>query len=280
MSPTLITGATGFLGRHVISRAAERGIEVVASEGDLRDPDAVRTLMRRVRPEAVVHLAAGRRNTLVIEDEVRMACNVVAEAHGTTVLVAGSAAQYGMASDRPVTEDAATAPLTVYGEAKCAIERAVTALPGARVICARSFNILGPGQGLDAPIPSWAAQLAEGAATLRTGNVDVVRDFLDARDIADAFLDLVAAGITGAVNVGSGVPVKLRAVLDALIDQLGDAVAVEPDPALFRPQDPPYVVADVARLRSATGFAPRFSLRDSLADVLAEWRERSASGAR
>jgi GDP-4-dehydro-6-deoxy-D-mannose reductase len=113
------------------------------------------------------------------------------------------------------------------------------------------------------------------ATTLRTGNVDVVRDFLDVRDVADAFLDLVAGGFAGVVNVGSGVPVTLRAVIDELIAQAGTAAELRPDAALMRRQDPPHVVAEVALLRRATGFTPRFALGDSLADVLAEWRERS-----
>jgi nucleoside-diphosphate-sugar epimerase len=285
--PILVTGAEGFVGRHVLGRAAARGVEAVASEGDLRDTDAVRALVGRVQPSAVIHLAAGPRSSRrpldTLADEIRMAGNLLVAAGEATVLIAGSAAQYGMRRAEPLREDVPTEPLSAYGAVKCAVERAVTAPPlqaDASVVFARCFNIVGPGQGLDAPIPSWAAQLADGATTLRTGNLDVVRDFLDVRDVADAFLDLVTSGFAGIVNVGSGIPVTLRAVVDELIAQSGTNAKVERDPALVRAQDPPFIVADVARLRSATGFIPGHALNDSLADVLAEWRDRSAADAR
>jgi nucleoside-diphosphate-sugar epimerase len=272
MRPILVTGASGFVGRHVLARAAARGVEALASAGDLRDPGVAREQLRRVRPAAVIHLAGGPG----ADGEVVMARNLLAEADGATVLIAGSAAQYGMGAPHPLAEDAPTVPLTAYGEVKCAVERAVLAEPG-RVIAARCFNIVGPGQRRDAPIPAWAGQLAAGATTLRTGNLEVVRDFLDVRDVADALLDLVASDFTGVVNVGSGVPVRLRAVVDELIARSGADVTVETDPALVRAQDPPYVVADVARLRRVTGFAPRYVLSESLADVLAEWRVGAAA---
>jgi nucleoside-diphosphate-sugar epimerase len=272
MSPILVTGASGFVGRHVLARAAARGVEALASEGDLRDPGVVQALLRRLRPGAVIHLAGGP----AADGEVLMVRNVLAEADGAPVLLAGSAAQYGMGAPHPLAEDAPTAPLTPYGAVKCAVEQAALAA-GAHAIVARTFNVVGPGQRRDAPIPAWAGQLAAGATTLRTGNLEVVRDFLDVRDVADALLDLVASDFSGVVNVGSGVPVKLRAVVDELIARSGAEVAVEQDPALFRAQDPPYVVADIARLRRVTGFAPRYALGDSLADVLNEWRVGAAA---
>jgi GDP-4-dehydro-6-deoxy-D-mannose reductase len=276
----LVTGAGGFLGRHVVARARARKIDAVASRGDLRDPAVAQQVFSEARPSAVIHLAAGARAAADADDEVRMALNVAAAAGRATVLAAGSAAQYGMGSTEPISEESPLAPLTHYGEVKCAVERALFEHGSdARVIAARCFNVVGPGQDLDAPIPSWAAQLADGATVLRTGNLGVVRDFLDVRDVADAFLDLVTSEFAGVVNVGSGEPVTLRRVVDELIALVGQDVEVELDPALIRESDPPSVVADTTRLRMATGFAPGVSLRQSLADVWTQWRDRGALGA-
>ena len=96
MSKILVTGATGFLGRHVMARAAERGHEPVASEGDLRDADAARTVIERIRPDALVHLASGPRTADAVADAVAMARNVLVAAGAATVLIPGSAAQYGI----------------------------------------------------------------------------------------------------------------------------------------------------------------------------------------
>ena len=148
------------------------------------------------------------------------------------------------------------------------------------MIGARSFNFVGPGQGLDAPVPSWARQIVDaerhGGGCLRTGNLEVVRDFVDVRDVGDAYLALVRSDAQGPINVGSGRPAPLREVLDALVANARVQVTVEADDSLRRAQDPAYVVADITRLRQLTGWKPTISLRQSVADVLDEWRERAA----
>jgi len=204
-------------------------------------------------------------------------------APGAPVLVAGSASQYGLVGPDPVPESAPTAPLSEYGAVKCVLERAALLAPlarGVRVIWARSFNLLGPGQGLDAPVASWAQQIAkaelQGRGRVRTGDLEVVRDFLDVRDLADAYLALLDSDAQGAVNVGSGKPVRLREIVEVLVKSTNAEIKVEHDDSLRRLRDPACVVADVSRLRQLTGWQPAIGLRQSLDDVLAQWRERAA----
>ena len=285
--PILLTGARGFVGRHVHTRALDRELDLVAATCDLLDPAATLGEVERVRPSAVIHVAArpraGARPWQLLVEELQMAGNLlraVSEAaSGATVLIPGSAGQYGLAAERPLTESDPLSPVNAYATMKCALETVATSRSfagAAEVIWARPFNIVGPGQGLDAPVPAWASQIAEleraGGGPLRTGNLDVVRDFLDVRDVADAFLDLATSDFHGVVNVGSGIGVSLREVVDQLVAQAAAPIAVEPDPALARRVDPGHVVADVTRLRALTGFAPRFALHDSLGAVLREWR--------
>src|SRR3954464_3538490 len=120
----LVTGASGFVGPHVIAAAAA---DAVASAGDLCRAAAVRREVREIKPAAVIHLAARRPSptesaTEAIEVNVRMTSVLLdalgAEASGAAVLIPGSAAQYGMAAGHPVREDAPVAPLTVYGGLK------------------------------------------------------------------------------------------------------------------------------------------------------------------
>lgn len=199
---------------------------------------------------------------------------------GTPVLVPGSAAEYGLASSEALTEGAPLAPVSAYGAVKVALESACLAEERVRVVWARSFNHLGPGQRPDAPVAGWARQLAEaeraGGGTLRTGRLDVVRDFLDVRDVADAYLALVASGARGPVNVCSGRPVRLRELVDVLVGAARVEVAVETDPARVRDVDPPTVVGDPTLLRSLTGWEPERLLEDGLVEVLEEWRGRVA----
>jgi GDP-4-dehydro-6-deoxy-D-mannose reductase len=266
-----VTGAGGFVGRHVIDRGAARGFDVVAV--DLRgDTNALTSAA------GVIHLASARREArgidLLIAD-LELARGVLrAVGDDVPVLVPGSAAEYGMGAPGPLSETAPLAPLSVYGAAKAAMELALTTPP--RVIWTRSFNHIGPGQGEDAPVGSWARQVVAaeraGGGRVTTGNLDPVRDFLDVRDVADAYLDLVAAGTPGIVNVGSGRAVPLREVAGHLIDQATVPIELHHDPTLMRGQDPPHVVADVTRLRDLTGFEPRFDLDTSIRDALVELR--------
>jgi GDP-4-dehydro-6-deoxy-D-mannose reductase len=293
--PILITGASGFVGSHVLARAQERGMRAVASTGDLRKAEAAHEVLSTHRPGAIIHLASCRHHHQttgpwgLLRDELQMLSNVLSAAAETVpsapVLIPGSASQYGLAGPDPVPESAPTVPVNDYGAVKCVLERAALLAPlarGVRVIWARSFNFVGPGQGLDAPVPSWARQIVEadrrGGGCLHTGNLAVVRDFLDVRDVGDAYLALVNSDAQGPINVGSGRPVRLQEVVDALLASAHVQVTVEADDSLRRSQDPAFVVADITRLRQLTGWQPTISLRQSVTDVLEEWRERVSRG--
>jgi GDP-4-dehydro-6-deoxy-D-mannose reductase len=281
----LLTGASGFVGRHVLAQAATASLAVQACDWDLLDSDLTAERIAAMRPRSVLHLAAAHRGGdpwAMLAHDLRMSAGLLAAlaAHAldAPLLVAGSAAQYGMCAGRPLRETDPTEPVAPYGAVKCVLERAVTAtaLRGdVRVIWARSFNHIGPGQGDDAPVAQWVRQIADaeraGGGELRTGRLDVVRDFLDVRDVAEAYLALVRAPeAAGVVNVCSGTGTTMRALLDLLIAEAGASVAVEPDPALHRATDPPMVVGDPARLHELTGWRPRVPLRDSVRSVLAD----------
>ena len=244
-------------------------------------------------PRAVVHLAAAARGGdpwSSLADDIRMSGSLLAALAAAspqaTLVAAGSAAQYGAGAPRPLREQDPTDPLTSYGAAKCVLEQALTAAPlrsGVRVIWTRSFNHVGPGQGLDAPAAQWARQIAEaelsGAGELRTGRLDVVRDFLDVRDVADAYLALAGSDVEGVVNVCSGVATALSELAELLVGQARVTVAIVRDPALERRVDPPHVVGDPALLQARTEWRPRITLARSVADLLAEARTRAVGDA-
>jgi GDP-4-dehydro-6-deoxy-D-mannose reductase len=203
------------------------------------------------------------------------------------VLMTGSAAQYGVGARRPLVEEDPTLPLSAYGALKCALERAVLARPlqhDVRVIFTRSFNHIGPGQDIDAPAGQWAKQVSEAQAadggTIRTGDLNAVRDFLDVRDVADAYLALIRSRASGVVNVCSGVPASLSRVAEIFVRHSSVPVTIERDAALVRDVDPPYIVGNPERLHEFTGWSPQISLERSVTDLLASCRhEHGPSGA-
>jgi GDP-4-dehydro-6-deoxy-D-mannose reductase len=200
-------------------------------------------------------------------------------ASGAAVLVTGSAAEYGMAHSERLAEGDEIAPLTSYGAIKALLERLVLLdplAPGLRVLATRSFNHLGPGQGPGAAVGSWVRQIAsaerDGGGALVTGRLDVVRDLLDVRDVAEAYVALLAAGATGVVNVCSGTGVTMREVAERLIGLATVPVDLQVDDRFLRDIDPPTVVGDPTRLRRLTGLTPARSLDESLRDALEEQR--------
>jgi GDP-4-dehydro-6-deoxy-D-mannose reductase len=289
----LLTGAGGFVGGHLVERAAARGLEIAVVGGDVLDAAAVRQAVGAARARAVVHLATARRREsdplAALAADTRMTLNVIQAVRELTpdarVLVPGSAAQYGLGLARPLRESDPLQPLTAYGEAKSVLELICTSpslLGDMRIIFTRSFNHVGPGQAEEAPVAHWAKQLAAaeaaGGGVVCTGRLDVQRDFLDVRDVADAYLDLVQSEASGVVNVCSGDGVVLADVAAALIRLVDAPVSLAQDPTLVRSSDPPAVVGDPALLRQLTAFRPRIGLVQSLTDVLGEQRARLVAG--
>lgn len=287
----LVTGATGFVGRHVLARAREARLDARAIVGDLRRESVADTAIASARPAAVIHLASAARRTSpwdAMSADLWMARTILEaiarHAPEAVLLVVGSAAQYGTTDVNPVSEDAPTCALSGYGAVKNVVEHAVLADPlrqGIRVIFTRSFNHLGPGQGEDAPAGQWARQIVAaerlGGDTIHTGDLRPVRDFLDVRDVADAYLALIRSPAQGVVNVCSGVGIAVARVAEQLIALSRVPVRLERDAALVRSVDPPSVVGDPTRLHRLTGWTPRISLERSAADLLAACRaERDA----
>jgi GDP-4-dehydro-6-deoxy-D-mannose reductase len=291
----VVTGAGGFLGRHLVRELASRGAETVAvdrAEADVCDAAAVADLVARTRPDAVVHLAAQSRvahsfadpgetfrvnvlGTVAVLEAVRR------HAPRARILVASSAEVYGAvgADALPVVESAPLAPVNPYGASKVAAEAAALQFHrahGLDVAVLRAFNAVGPGQATDFALPGFAAQLAaiaRGAAepVLRVGNLDAERDLTDMRDVARAYALALERGEAGGVyNVCSGTAVPIRRALEALVAASGLEVRIEVDPSRLRPVDVPCVYGSPRRLAVVTGWRPEIPLERTIADLYAE----------
>lgn len=298
--PLLVTGASGFAGRHLADHLEAQGETVARWDRrslDLLDRDAVRTQVAALRPAAIYHcagaphvaeswsdtalvLATNVRATECLLDAVRRA------ALPCRVLLVGSATVYRRA-DHPLTEDDPTGPTNPYGLSKLAQEilgRRAQEEDGIQVTLTRSFNHTGPGQRPSFAAPAFARQLAlieagHGPATLRVGNLDAKRDFLDVRDVARAYRLIMERGRTLVpYNVCSGSARSVAELLDALRSRFRTPVHVEQDPALLRPVDTPLVVGDATRLREDTGWTPTIPFDRMLDDLAAYWRARVQAG--
>lgn len=306
-SPTLVTGAAGFAGGHLLDLLAHSGAELVAWrrpglarpreipgtrwEGiDLLDRNAVRNGIQRVRPGAVYH-CAGAAHVGRAWDRTAMAfaANVLATHHlldalrdaalEIPVLVPSSAMVYRPAAER-LTEQHPLVPANPYGVSKLAQEllAARTVGDGLDIRIARSFNHVGPRQDPSFAASDFARQIAEIEAGRRepqifVGNLDVQREATDVRDTVRAYQMLLEHGTTARpYNVCSGEAIAIRDVLDRLVAKARVPVYIRVDEARFRPHDVPLLVGDPRRIREDLGWSPVIPLDQTLDDVLEYWR--------
>jgi nucleoside-diphosphate-sugar epimerase len=295
----LVTGASGFIGRHALVPLIEAGYEVHAvstrpppaeapsnvtwHQSDLlADPGGV---VARVAPERLLHLAwyaehgrfwAAPENIRWVEATLALVRSFAA-AGGTRALLAGSCAEYEWGLPGPCVEGRTPLrPATLYGSAKHATREVVEAAAGLLGIAAawgRIFFLYGPGEDPRRLVASVARALVNGErAPTSTGTQR--RDFLHVADVGAAFAALVESEVLGAVNVASGEGRPLREVIEAIGREAGRPELLDigalPSPA----GDPDELVADVTRLREEVGFRPRIALAEGLAETVAWWRDQ------
>jgi GDP-4-dehydro-6-deoxy-D-mannose reductase len=280
----LITGGTGFAGRHLAEHCLAEGDEVAAlgsADADLLDPAAARQAIAAHRPDVVYHLAARAHvghswedPAGTLRDNLSLATHVFeavrAEAPEATVVAVSSGEVYGPPETLPVTESAPLHPQNPYAVSKASTDllaRFYADAHGLRVVIARAFNHAGPGQEPIYAIASFARQAALGD-TVVTGNPDTRRDFTDVRDVVRAYRRLAADGVSGeAYNVCSGETASAA----ELVEMLGVRTH-EINPDLVRAHEVMEVRGSAEKLRAATGWAPEIALVDTLRDTVAWWR--------
>ncbi len=194
-------------------------------------------------------------------------------AGGRRFVLVGSCAEYDWSrpTRRPWRESRACRPQTLYGAAKLASWTMLAAFArqsGLSAATARVFVPVGPHESPARLLPSLIRAALTGTE-IATGPADLTRDFTDVRDVGEAIARVALAAIDGTVNIGAGRPVSLG----ELVRRVPGASAVARLGARkLRPGEPLWMVPDGNRLRRATGFAPRYSLEDTVDDTLAYWR--------
>jgi len=314
----LVTGAAGFVGPYAVEalrrlpgRVAVFPTALKASDHprigavaalDVADQSAVAAMIGDVAPTHVVHLAGLAATAAANAQEalawqihlfgtLNLAHALLDRAPGCVLVNVGTGQVYGATArtGRVLDETALLAPSSVYEVTKAAGDLAIGALlgRGLRSIRLRPFNHTGRGQTGDFAIPNFALQIARIEAGLqppvvRVGNLDAERDFLDVRDVATAYALAVAKsdelGPGTIFNVASGVPRRMRDVLDQLLALSAVPIAVEPDPARMRPSETPRYVGDAALAQRVLRWMPQIRFETTLADVLDDCRARVRAG--
>jgi len=315
----LITGITGFAGSHLaeyllaehpeveihgtyrwrsrmenLSRIEDGKIHL--QESDLRDFSSVHNALKRIRPDAIFHLAAqsyvpsswtGPNDTLVtnISGQTNI-FEVVRQLEIDPVIqIACSSEEYGLVlpEETPITELNPLRPLSPYAVSKVAQDMLgyqYFQSYGLKAIRTRGFNHTGPRRGDVFVTSNFAKQIVSielglREPVIRVGNLEAVRDFTDVRDMVRAYWLAVNHARPGEVyNIASGVGITIQELLDRLLAMSTAEVRVEIDPDRLRPSDVEILVGDSSKFRADTGWEPQIPFDQTLRDTLEFWRQR------
>lgn len=304
----MVTGSGGFVGRHLVPKLAENGHEPLtvgrtssSRTEHLRLPElptsseAWTKILSELKPDAVIHLAGQSHiptswqdvgETMRINVAVSAALMQAASSFHNLVafLSVGSGQEYGHENSMSLSEDRTVRPNNPYAVSKVTASLLTDMFgrknPGQRWLHARAFNHVGPGQRAGFVVSDICRQIAEievgKADALRVGNTNAVRDFLDVRDVVEAYILLLTHAPSGIFNVCSGTGRRISVVLEDLLSLATSAIRVEQDPGLIRTVDESYIVGNSAKIHSFTGWKPKRPWRETLADTLKWWRDATS----
>ncbi len=301
----LITGAAGFVGRHLAADLKAHGHEIILTglfeetlsdfgpviKLDITDRDECKKVLSRHMPDAIVHLA-GLAHTashnsdpnLLYQINVSGAVNMASEmsqltlksgGHYCSFLFVSSAFVYGGESGTlklSCSESTPTYPRTKYGESKLIAEYALKFFDDDKlpIYIARPFNHIGTGQDASFAVPAFVSRIRESSdnGTIETGDLTALRDFTDVRDIVRGYrLILEKKPKERTFVFGRGETVTIKSILDEIIALSGKKLSHHVNPALLRESERLEIFAEAKRAEFVLQWRPEISLRKTLQDI-------------
>lgn len=297
MGDLLVTGQNGFVGRHVTTLAAGRWRVIPHAPHDLLNPASLDDWLARCCPAAVIHLAGQTFVPQAFRDPARtLQINLLGTLNllqalkrrgfRGTFLYVSSGDVYGQVAveQLPITESCPPQPRNPYAVSKLAAEHLCLqwsfSEPDWRILIARPFNHAGPGQADHFVLPDMARQLLRVRQGLQSpqisvGDVDVTRDFLDVRDVVQAYFDLLEKGQPGETyNVCSGQEQLIRDLIMQMAELADVQITLQQDSKRLRKAEQRRTRGCSNKLQRHTGWQPRVPITTTLRDVLTDWEKR------
>jgi nucleoside-diphosphate-sugar epimerase len=302
-----LTGASGFIGSHVARTLLSTGCEVAILarpgnplwrlrdvahhltllRGELSGIAALRPALGDWKPEACIHLAwyaepakyltspenipALTASLALLDELIKAGCR--------QVVMAGTCAEYDT-DGRLMREDGPTQPTTLYAAAKLSLSllgQQIASAAGVRFAWARLFYLYGPYEDERRAVPALIRALLRGEAFQATKG-EQVRDYLHVEDVASALCALAEQGVSGIVNIASGVPVTMRQVMETVGEITGRTDLIRFGELPYRDWEPSSICGDNRRLHTETGWKPRYpTLKSGLSQTVEWWKGRGVS---
>jgi len=202
------------------------------------------------------------------------------------LLSIGSSEEFGQVYEKelPLTEEHPLRPLSPYAVARVSQEMLSKVYADGflqDIIITRSFNHIGPGQRDIFVISSFAKQLVllsrgeKEVNKIVAGNLSIIRDFIDVRDVVKAYYLLFKEGRKGEIyNICSGHGVILEDIIYKMSELLGMKIQIEVDPQLIRPNDNKKIIGSYQKIKNELGWTPEISIEKSLSDVIQYWQTK------
>lgn len=296
----LITGAQGFVGSHLIKALSKNKIYTLTQKKtsnpnsvfcDLTHAKQVQEAVKKIKPDLVYHLAAQSSVPYSWEHPAEtFQVNVLGTLHliealkankkKCTFLAIESGEVYGKGES--LTEESPFSPQNPYAASKAAAEMALYSYfkdPFLKIVRARPFNHIGPGQDTRFAVAHFAYQIAAIEAQkippeIHVGNLKPKRDFTDVRDVVWAYQLLAKKGKAGeAYNICSEKLVSIEWILKKLLSFCSEKIDIKIDPQFCRKNDILWIAASAKKLRQTTGWSPQIPLEQSLKDTLNFFRK-------
>jgi nucleoside-diphosphate-sugar epimerase len=297
MKKVLVTGASGFIGRHCLPLLLSRGYEVHAlarqrsansdssdihwHEIDLLTPGSCAQLLSRLQPECLLHLAwyavpgkfwEATENIEWVRASMEL-LQAFAENGGTRVVVAGTCAEYDWSEGECNEDTTPLLPSTLYGTSKHSLERLVNDWSRQQTISAawgRVFFLYGPDENPSRLVAYVIRSLLQNQPALCTDGRQL-KDFLHVHDVASAFVSILESQVVGPVNIGSGIPIAIRDVLSEIGRYIG-----RPDLLVLGARssagEPAAIWANIEKLTKQVLWVPRYDLKRGLEQTIEWWR--------
>lgn len=299
MKRVLLTGATGFIGRHCLPLLSSRGFEIHAvssksqlevnsdikwHKADLLNSLQIRNLIADVMPSHLLHFAwyaepgkcwTSQENIRWVQSSLELLQEFVAHG-GRRAVMAGTCAEYDWRHGCCIERMTPLAPATLYGTCKHSFQMMLGCLSkqtGLSSAWGRIFFVYGPYEHQSRLASSVICSLLKNERA-RCSHGDQIRDFLYVKDVAEAFVELLESRVEGPVNIGSGKPVELKEVIRKISYKIKGRDFIQYGVIPVSLDDPPLLVADVRRLTREVGWVPKYDLDKGLDETILWWRSR------